>query len=108
MQRQIWMNFALSLVLLAMLMGFYAWWNGKPAGWPMGPYKVEELAAKINDVKDIEHLRKVRLLLMRQHNAAMRDANELLAVGVKRVLWIGVLFSLILAFNGLSLLKLQQ
>jgi hypothetical protein len=91
-----------------MFTGFYAWWTGKPAGWPMGPYKLEELVTKINDIKDIEHLRKVTLLLVRQHNAAMRDANELLAVGVKCVLWIGVLFSVMQVFNALFLFRLQQ
>jgi len=103
-RRDIWLNGALGLLALGLLVAAYVWWHQKPELWPFVE-EHPELSKKITEIQDIEHLRKVSLLLVQGSNKLARDGNEAVARALDIVIALLLLISLIGLLNAVSLIK---
>jgi hypothetical protein len=63
------------------------------------------LAQKIGEIQDIEHLRKVALLLARDIDRGIRYANETISSGFQAIAVFSFCFAVFSIVNWLSILK---
>ena len=103
-RRIIWLHGALAVLAFTALLGGYFWRESRPEPWPFPPER-SELVAKINDTRDIEHLRKISLLLLKGSNDLADEANKVVNDAIRLVLVLFGSIALIAAVSAFSLLK---
>jgi hypothetical protein len=63
------------------------------------------LIQKITELQDIEHLRKLAILLVQSSNHTVRNTNETLSQGIRTFAALSLCFAVIAIVNWLSILK---
>ena len=84
LRRIVWLHSAVAVLALATLLTAYFWRDSRPPSWPF-PQERPELVTKIKDIQDIEHLRKVSLLLVKGSNDLASDANNVVNSAIRLV-----------------------
>jgi hypothetical protein len=100
-----WTNAVLGVLLLALASGTHVWWQHQFSESGLIARYPQQLTEKIGEIQDIEHLRKLSLLLVRQHDGFARDVNDTITKGVSAFVAISFSFAIILLVNWLSILK---
>jgi hypothetical protein len=104
LRRSIYLLSTVALLAIAALLTGYLWRESKPQSWPFPPER-SELVAKIKEIQDIEHLRKVSLLLVKGSNDVATDANKVVDNAIRLVFVLLGSIALIAALSALSLMK---
>ncbi len=100
MRSLIWLNAIVGMLLVGLSAGSYHY--GQKA------FLIEDppvLSQKISEIQDIEHLRKLALLLVRGNNVTMHSINKTFSQGIETFAVVTLCFAVISIVNWLSLLK---
>jgi hypothetical protein len=100
MRSLMWINAIVGLLLIGLSAASYRYAERS--------FLVEDpptLSQKITEIQDVEHLRKLALLLVRGNNQLMRTINETFSQGIKTFATLSLCFAVVSIMNWLSILK---
>jgi len=100
MRSLMWTNAVVGLLLIGLSAASYRYSEGS--------FLAEDppaLSQKIAEIQDIEHLRKLALLLIRGNNQLLRKVNETFSEGIKTFATLSLCFAVFSTVNWLVILK---
>jgi hypothetical protein len=93
-------NALLGLMLIALAMTSYIFANNK-----FIPESRPAVTQTIAEIQDIEHLRKVALLLVRNNDERVSDTNQVFVSGIKAFGWFCLMCAVFFIANALTVHK---
>jgi len=96
----LWTNTFLGLVMIALATTSYIFAAGK--FMPESPPSVSQT---ISEIQDIERLRKVAYLLVRNNDERVRDTNQVFVSGIKAFGWFCLMCAIFFIANALTVHK---
>ena len=103
MRSLMWMNAVVACLFLALSAGGYLYGQR----WFLFETP-PPVAQKITEIQDIEHLRKLALLLVRGNDQTIRGTNEVIRKALNTISMLALAFAVICIVNWLSVLKHQR
>jgi hypothetical protein len=92
----------------ALGVGFLIWWYGITEYRPVYKPNPARLAEFVQSTSDIEHLRKFSQLQLRQHDAMVRGANEIIEQAINVIIFLALACAVSSLLGWLSALKAHR
>lgn len=103
MRSLVWTNAFLGLVFLGLSLTIYVF-----RGAELMPESPPAIAQQIAEIQDIEHLRKVALLLVHNGNEMVRDTNEAFVSGFRLLGWLSLICAVFFVANAFTAAKAMR
>lgn len=103
MRSLVWTNTFLGLVFLGLSLAIYVF-----RGAELMPESPPAIAQQITEIQDIEHLRKVALLLVHNGNEMVKDTNEAFVSGFRFLGWLSLICAVFFVANALTAAKAMR
>ena len=100
MRSLVWTNAFLGLAFVALSLTSYFFGNTK-----FVPESPPAITQQITEIQDIEHLRKVALLLVDGNDEVVRKTNQVFVSGIQSFGWLCFICAIFFVANTLTMLK---